>query len=273
MKIKNVLFLLSVVLFFLGCNKTKTSLESMEIEEVKVNEIKYYEKNPKYASYKFDISIQLPKCQKDTIVCSLRKVIIESIFNINIDTTDTKTAINRYMLERADSFQEPEAIYLKNNRGTNQMWSKLDCKFVYSKKDLLSYKILEEYFTGGAHPNKDRYYFNYDFSLARKLNYEDIFKPTAKDDIRLKEILLKQLMKQENAKQIADLNLFDVESPKDFMISPIIYFDSANVVFSYGDSDIRAYAYGAPEIKIPIKQAMEFFKEDFKNRHFSEKTH
>lgn len=270
MKIKNLLLFLLVVLFFLGCNKTKTPLESMEIEEVKVNEIKYYEDNPKYASYKFDISIQLPKCLQDTIVCKLRKTIIESIFNVNIDTTDLKTAINRYMLEKADMFQEPEVTRLRNNRGTNQMWSNLECKFIYSKKDLSSYKIFEEYFTGGAHPNKDRYYFNYDFSLGKKLNNEDIFKSTAKNDIRLKEILLKQLMKQENAKQVSDLNLFDVKSPKDFMISPIVYFDSANVVFSYGDYDVRAYAYGAPEIKIPIKQAMEFFNEDFKKRHFSE---
>ena len=78
------------------------------------------------------------------------------------------------------------------------------------------------------------------------------------------------MMKQEKAKQISDLNLFDVKSSKDFIISPIIYFDSTNLIFVYGDYDIRAYVYGPTEIKIPIKEAKPFLREDFKKRHFSE---
>lgn len=270
MKIKNLLLILSVVLFFTGCNKTKNPLEEMEFEEYKISHTKFYEDNPKYVSYEFDINIQLPKCLEDTNACNLRKTIIESIFNVNIDTTDLESATNLYMLEKTDMFQEPGVSHLKNNRGTNQMWTNLKANFVYTDKHLCSYLIFEEYFTGGAHPNKLKYYFVYDFSLGKKLNNEDIFIPNLKDNLRLKEILLNQLMKQENAKQISDLNLFDVESAKDFMISPIIYFDSANLVFAYGDYDIRAYVYGSTEIKIPIKEAKQFLREDFKKRHFAE---
>ncbi|MFA6806785.1 MAG: RsiV family protein [Bacteroidales bacterium] len=270
MKIKNLLLLLSIVLFFIGCSKTKTSLEKMEIEDVRINQTKYYEDNPKYASYKFDIDIKLPKCNDDTTICQLRKTIIESIFNVNIDTTNLESTINLYMLEKADLFQEPGVSNLKNNNGTNQMWTNLKANFVYTDKNLCSYIINEEYFTGGAHSNKVKYYFVYDFSTGKKLDNEDIFIPNIKENLSLKKILLNQLMKQENAKQISELNLFDVESAKDFMISPIIYFDSANLVFAYGDYDIRAYAYGAPEIKIPISQAKIFLREDFKKRHFAE---
>ncbi|HHT03826.1 MAG TPA: DUF3298 domain-containing protein, partial [Bacteroidales bacterium] len=124
--------------------------------------------------------------------------------------------------------------------------------------------------TGGAHPNKLKYYFVYDFSLRKKLNNEDILIPNIKDNLSLKELLLNQMMKQEKAKQISDLNLFDVKSSKDFIISPIIYFDSTNLIFVYGDYDIRAYVYGPTEIKIPIKEAKPFLREDFKKRHFSE---
>lgn len=270
MKIQNLLLVFSLLLFFLGCNELKTPLERMEIEEVKLIETKYYENNPEYASYKFGIDIELPKCLKDTNTCNLRKIIIESIFNVNTDTIDLKSSIKAFMIMKSQLFQEPGSIHLKNNNGTNQMWTNLKACFVYNDEDLCSYRIYEEYFTGGAHPNKLIYYFVYDFSLGKKLDNEDIFIPNIKDNLNLKEVLLKQLMKQEKANKISDLHLFDVKSSKDFTISPIIYFDSLNLVFSYGDYDIRAYAYGPAEIKLPINQAMIFLKEDFKKRHFAE---
>lgn len=270
MKTRNLLVLLSIVLFFIGCNKTKVGIDKMEFEDIQINQTKHYEDNPKYASYKFDINIQLPKCLEDTNACKLRKIIIESLFNVNIDTTDLETSINLYMLEKTDFFQEPGVSHLKENRGSNQMWTNLKSNFVYIDKTLCSYVINEEYYTGGAHPNKLKYYFVYDFSLGKKLNTDDIFIPNITDNLSLKEILLNTLMKQEKAKQISDLNLFDVEAPKDFIVSPIVYFDSVNLIFSYGDYDIRAYAYGPAEIKIPIKEAKQFLREDFKKRHFAE---
>lgn len=267
MKIKILLFLLSIVLFFAGCNKTKTSIENMKIDEIKHSETLYYEDNPEYASYEFDIDIELPKCAQDTNVCKLRKTIIESIFNVNTDTIDLDSSIDYYILEKSDLFQEPGVNYLKN--GIYQMWTILKANFVYKENDLCSYLVHEEYFTGGAHPNKLKYYFVYDFSIGKKLDSEDIFTPNIKDNLVLKKILLNQLMKQEKAEQLSDLNLFDVESPEDFMVSPIVYFDSENLVFFYGDYDIRAYAYGPAEIPIPLSQAKAFLSEDFKQRHFS----
>ena len=270
MKTRNLLVLLSIVLFFIGCNKTRTSVDKMEFEEFKISHTKFYEDNPKYANYKFDISIQLPKCLEDTVACRLRKTIIESLFNVNMDTTDLGTSVNLYMLEKTDFFQEPGVSHLKEDRGSNHMWTHLNSNFVYIDKTLCSYIINEEYYTGGAHPNKLKYYFVYDFTLGKKLNTEDIFIPNIKDNLSLKEILLNQMMKQEKAKQISDLNLFDVESSKDFIISPIVYFDSVNLIFSYGDYDIRAYVYGPTEIKVPIKEAKQFLREDFKKRHYAE---
>jgi len=86
----------------------------------------------------------------------------------------------------------------KNNQ--YKLWSNLNSKFIYNKDNLISYKILEDNFTGGAHPYQEVYYMNYDLSLNKKLNFEDIFIPTSIDDITLKEMLLNQLMKQEKAK-------------------------------------------------------------------------
>lgn len=266
MKIK-ILLLISTLFIFVGCKKQeKTLSQKLEYEDIKVKEVKFYQNNPKYANYSFDINIQLPKIISDTLFKDFRKTIIEHIFNVNSDTININLAINNYIQEKSDAFQEPGVDRFMNKANQYKLWSNLNCKFIYNKDNLCSYKILEDNFTGGAHPYQEVYYLNYDLSLNKKLNFEDIFIPTSIDDLTLKEMLIKQLIKQEKAKTIADLNLFDVESPKDFKVSQMIYFDSLDIVFAYAQYDIRAYAYGAPEIKLPINLLTKYFTEDFKKR-------
>lgn len=266
MKIK-ILLLISALFIFNGCKKQEKSLSSkVEYEDIKVKEVKFYQNNPKYANYSFDINIQLPKIISDTLFKDFRKTIIEHIFNVNSDTININLAINNYIQEKSEAFQEPGVDRFMNKDNQYKLYSNLNCKFIYNKDNLCSYKILEDNFTGGAHPYQEVYYLNYDLSLNKKLNFEDIFISTSIDDITLKEMLINQLMKQEKAKTITDLNLFDVESPKDFKVSQMIYFDSLDIVFAYAQYDVRAYAYGAPEIKLPINLLTKYFTEDFKKR-------
>ena len=266
MKIK-ILLLISALFIFNGCKKQEKSLSSkVEYEDIKVKEVKFYQNNPKYANYSFDINIQLPKIISDTLFKDFRKTIIEHIFNVNSDTINIDLAINSYIHEKSEAFQEPGVDRFMNKDNQYKLYSNLNCKFIYNKDNLCSYKILEDNFTGGAHPYQEVYYLNYDLSLNKKLNFEDIFISTSIDDITLKEMLINQLMKQEKAKTITDLNLFDVENPKDFKVSQMIYFDSLDIVFAYAQYDVRAYAYGAPEIKLPKNLLTKYFTEDFKKR-------
>lgn len=266
MKFK-IILLISTLFIFAGCNKQeKTLSQKLEYEDIKVKEVKFYQNNPKFANYSFEINIQLPKIVSDTLFKNLKKTIIEHIFNNDNDSININLAIKNYIQEKSDAFQEPGVERFMNKDNQYKLWSNLNCKFIYNKDNLCSYKILEDNFTGGAHPYQEVYYLNYDLSLNKKLNYEDIFIANSIDDVTLKEILINQLMKQEKAKNISDLNLFDVESPKDFKVSQMVYFDSLDVVFAYAQYDIRAYAYGAPEIKLPVNQLTKYFTESFKKR-------
>ena len=38
MKTRNLLVLLSIVLFFIGCNKTKVGIDKMEFEDIQINQ-------------------------------------------------------------------------------------------------------------------------------------------------------------------------------------------------------------------------------------------
>jgi len=61
MKIK-ILLLISTLFIFAGCKKQeKTLSQKIEYEDIKVKEVKFYQNNPKFANYSFDINIQLPK--------------------------------------------------------------------------------------------------------------------------------------------------------------------------------------------------------------------
>jgi hypothetical protein len=269
MKIKTLLLVCALFLFF-GCKKSDKSLSSkIEYEDIKVTQVKHYLNNPKYASYSFDINIQLPKITPDTLFKDLRKTIIENIFNVNIDTTTINQAINQYIAEKTDAFGEPGVQRFMSEDNQYELWSKLNCKFIYAKDNLCSYKIHEDNYTAGAHPYQEVFYMNYDLLEKKKLNFEDIFIPSTQTDLTLKEMLINQLKKQEKAQTISDLNLFDVVTPKDFKVSQMVYFDSLDIVFAYAQYDVRAYAYGAPEIKLQISQVMNYFTDDFKKRHFT----
>ncbi len=268
MKGRYLLFI-SALFLFIGCkNKNNDMSSKIEYEDIKVKEVIYYMNNPKNASYSFDINIQLPKIISDTLFKDLRQTIIEHIFNLDNDTANIDLLISQYIKEKTDAFQEPVVDRFVNNKNQYQLYSNLNCKFIYNKDNLCSYKIHEDNYTAGAHPYQEVYYLNYDLSLNKKLNFEDIFVESSLNDIKLKEMLIAQLMKQEKAKTINELNLFDVETPKDFKISQMIYFDSLDIVFAYAQYDVRAYAYGAPEIKLPISELKSYLKEDFKEKFF-----
>ncbi|MDD2529843.1 MAG: DUF4163 domain-containing protein [Bacteroidales bacterium] len=265
------LILISALFILVGCKKEKNLSSKIEFENTNIKEIKYYQDNPKNASYSFEINIQLPKIISDTVFKDFRKSIIEHIFNVQTENNDIDLAISQYIQEKTDAFQEQGVDRFADQSNPYQLWSNLNCKFIYNKDNLCSYMIHEDNFTGGAHPYQEVYYLNYDLERKKKLGFEDIFIPTTPNDLALKEMLINQLMKQEKAKTIADLNLFDVESPKDFKISQMVYFDSLDIVFAYAQYDVRAYAYGAPEIKLPVNQVSKYFKEDFKERFFPSK--
>ena len=191
-----------------------------------------------------------------------------------------KEAVDKYFSDSIKNFNQSCESYLEDSKKANQKLSKdqedndgAENEFVYDYTAHYSYDIscevtrcddkilsikLEEYtFTGGAHGTTNEYGVTFDVQTGEILENDsfDVFKDVVKEEI---------LNRIDNSSEEAVSSLFDdyketIDHHFDVGFASLgVYFNETGIVVSFQQAEIIPYAAGIPTFNIPYSKLVGF---------------
>ena len=134
----------------------------------------------------------------------------------------------------------------------------------YGKEGVINYRLVEEVFTGGAHPCTITTILRFDTTTGAFIALEHVF-PTLNQS-KLQDVLLQKLMKNVHAASIDDLHSMGILEMTDMFISPNFALRGDSVEFYYNEYDIAPYAYGACTLCLSYAEANDLMDVTWQSR-------
>lgn len=126
-------------------------------------------------------------------------------------------------------------------------YSEESIEILYESEDVLSIKIVNDSYGGGAHPSKATRYANLRKPTGKEIQISDILVKAAEPE--LKRLITQQLRKTDRIPEGQSLtdngyftNLIEV--------TPNFTINSSGLIFDYGET-ISSHAHGAVVVEIP----------------------
>lgn len=165
-----------------------------------------------------------------------------------IDSTMYNYALNPECLSE---FKIKEVKTIPYTDAKTRVWSNSVNVLAQSMNENFAvYRIEYSSFLGGAHPNSNETYINYDIKNNKILSYNDIFKKDSDGEIeKLIEAELCSMYNATNVKSLVSDTGIDISS---ILTSKSIYLSQDNIVFFYNPYEIGCYAMGAIRVKLSI---------------------
>ena len=113
----------------------------------------------------------------------------------------------------------------------------------YGMKNIINYRLLEDVFTGGAHPCELTTILRFNAKTGDFITLDDVF-PTSNQP-KLQDTLLAKLMKDHNARSMDELHKKGILEMTDMFISNNFALREDSIEFHYNEYDIAPYASGA----------------------------
>lgn len=119
------------------------------------------------------------------------------------------------------------------------------------EKNLLTYRIDYNEYTGGAHGIYMTTYLNIDLIRLRPLRLDDIFVSGSKE--ALADLIRNQLMADNNVTTPDELEDLGYGSTGEIAPTENFYLDKEGITFYYNVYDITPYAMGPVQVKLPYE--------------------
>lgn len=165
-----------------------------------------------------------------------------------------------YLVE--DFFKEYKKYYeeLTGESGSWELERKIDIAFVNDR--LVSFRFFEYSFLGGAHPNKNNFYTNYDLLTGGKLTPKEIF--IEGYESKLTSIAEKKFREARNLKPDESLAEAGFKFINDkFTLNANFGFTKEGIIFFYNPYEVGPYALGSTEVIIPYKDLEGLIKKAY----------
>ena len=206
------------------------------------------------------ISVQWPRRFGDANVKALQDTIIAhtfiapkaSIDSCIIDFVSKPIGYGESVLKRvADVPEQSENVRVLSKN--------TPVKTVGFCEKYVVFKIEQDQFTGGAHPNYFANYVNYDLKNKRVLTYANIFKQGCDDALLpiLKNALLHNYY-AETLDEVAEKSGIFID---ELFVSHKLYLTGDDIVFFYNPYDIGPWAIGTVEISVPVDELTDFMSD------------
>lgn len=143
-------------------------------------------------------------------------------------------AIENYIAGKKNEFQMDDIMPTMHDYITGRA--------EYGKKNIITYRVVEDIYTGGAHPLCVTSIFTFDALTGEYLDLEKVF-PSVHHEA-LTEMLLKKLMEQCDAEDIDALHEMGLLDMIDMYVSTNFALRADSVEFYYNPYDIAPYAFG-----------------------------
>ena len=134
----------------------------------------------------------------------------------------------------------------------------------YGMENVINYRLLEDVFTGGAHPSKLTTILRFDTQTGDFITLDQVF-PTINQS-KLQDILLAKLMKDQNAHSLEELHKKGILEMTDMFISNNFALREDSIEFYYNEYDIAPYASGACTICVSYEDVKDVISAKWENR-------
>lgn len=134
----------------------------------------------------------------------------------------------------------------------------------YGIENVINYRLLEDVFTGGAHPCKLTTILRFNTQTGEFITLDNVF-PTINRP-QLQDILLEKLMKDQNVHSLDELHQKGILEMTDMFISNNFALREDSIEFHYNEYDIAPYAYGACTICVSYEDVKDIISTTWENR-------
>ena len=136
----------------------------------------------------------------------------------------------------------------------------VDPEFLGQRGQVVSFKIITAYYTGGAHGGASDNYYNLDLKQKKQLTLSDIVLPNQQQ--KLRDQLYGQFTEWVK-KNDSKVNLAEYEQTWPFTLTENFSFTETGLLFSYGQYEIGPYVAGMPEFVVPYTQLSGIIKPEY----------
>lgn len=160
------------------------------------------------------------------------------------------------------SIDEAVAQYIEDvktefhgDRIANVYHDNLTGRAEYGMKNVINYWLLEDVFTGGAHPSKQTTILRFNAKTGEFITLDDVF-PTSNQP-QLQDILLAKLMEDQHVRSLDELHQKGILEMADMFISNNFAMREDSIEFHYNEYDIAPYASGACTICVSYEDVRD----------------
>ena len=165
-------------------------------------------------------------------------------------------AIAQYMEDVKSEFHDDDVANVYHDHLTGRA--------EYGMENVINYRMLEDVFTGGAHPCKMTTILRFDTQTGDFITLNQVF-PTVNQP-RLQCILLTKLMKDLNAHSMEELHQKGILEMTDMFVSSNFALREDSIEFYYNEYDIAPYASGACTICVSYEDVKDVISAKWENR-------
>lgn len=145
----------------------------------------------------------------------------------------------------------------------NVYYNHLTGRAEYGKENVINYRLIEDVFTGGAHPCIQTTILRFNTQTGDFITLNDVF-PTLNQP-QLQKILLEKLMKDQNVHSIDELHQKGILEMTDMFVSNNFALLEDSIEFHYNEYDIAPYAAGACTIRVSYQDVKDIISTTWGN--------
>jgi hypothetical protein len=180
---------------------------------------------------------------------------LELVFSLGDPEAETKT-----LVQEATEFVESYKTFTSEVPDVDHGWFfHGEARVNILTDTLITIRIDEQYYTGGAHGGGGRYFVNINPATGNKVELGSIFKPGF--EAQLAKAAEAAFRKNRELSPEADLLENGFEFPDNrFRLNDNYGFTTDGVVFFYNSYEIASYAAGPSEVFVPYSEVLDWLK-------------
>lgn len=201
------------------------------------------------------VDMQFMKSDKDEnenvcrlINATLMEVVLKQSSELSIDE-----AVERYIAEKKADFQEEDV--------TTDLYDHLTGRAEYGMRNIITYRLTEDTYTGGAHPFCVTTIFTFDAMTGEYLSLEQVFPSSTHE--ALTELLTQKLIKNLGKETLEEIQEDGYLEMMEMFVSNNFALRTDSVEFYYNPYDIAPYACGPSSICLSYESVKPYISARF----------
>lgn len=257
---RRVFYFLVLIAFFISCRNEKTADKVTAPPKVdtltfKYDSVKVYSKHiVKTGAKEFDTAkaiVTYPIFENEV----LNKYVQRQVLNYFSEEDKSVIAYQ----DIAKSFINGYDSFIGENHDSEQAWFLIiDMNVLHQKDSYIAIKYTHSDYSGGAHPNTNFSFINYDLKINKAITLDSLINNNKKNELtRIAENIFRKNEKLGPTESLEGKYFF---SDGKFSLPENFYISKKGLVFFYNPYEIKAYAYGITELTIPFADLKDIAK-------------